>query len=593
MSHKAISLTRSVLNQVNVMTPDADSLGYDVRSTIYDMFTDDYGFRTRIVSDEVIKFIQRCALQLRELVLNCLRYIAPATDMLLSDEKYMNVVMSQYSDALYPQLCSVISANELMDMVYRRVTARCAVISRCYKVIEDKLNNTRRMGEASFKGLQALHTSPPLYEFELDHLWRRYQRRWEETHPQVAKNEPQSPFAKSSKSAAARPGDALHRSARITTTTVTEAFSDKLKRFVREHVGDKMMTIDEFERVTMGWPKTRRTMSEWYDAYVDLYSKQPGHTIKIDDVEIRGSGFKTKGKNHPKVHNQQPTNYFPIKHNRKYMLHTVTRPGTYFIDLMYCGKYTYLVAIEANTRYIYSALCNITRGDVVLVGNEKSAKSYIRALESLMDDGMKPSYIIGDGEMAFASNVAKVYYREHNIQFIPVSRMRVNYSAKHETDPDITPETVPYHTSLALVDRAIRTIRDMAYNMEVPQRKISPSVMEWILHEYNNSYHKTLSKYAGFKVTPDMVHNDSNLEQRICNTIHAANWNVMHEPGFRLASGLHVKVYNDRDTMGKRRRVIRPGEWVIEEWENGKYKVKNNTDGYTCVMPRYKLAPCW
>ena len=370
-------------------------------------------------------------------------------------------------------------------------------------------------------------------------------------------------------------------------------FGDKLIEYVVNHSAtDGLLSPQRFEQLVKHWPATDVSLSECYDTYLDMLANQPGRTIKIGNLEVHGSGFKTKNK--PKLHNQQPTNYFPMKHNRKYMLHTVCRPGTYFIDLMYCGRFTYLVAIEGNTRYIYAVMTNMsTRDGKVISGDVKNARRYVDVLRVMMERGMKPRYIIGDDEQAFKSKVAKVYYREHNIQFIPVSRMRVNYSAKHETDPDVTPETAPYHTSLALVDRAIRTIRDMAYNMEVPQHKISPSVMEWILHEYNNSYHKTLSKYAGFKVTPDMVHNDSNLEQRICNTIHAANWNVMHEPGFRLASGLHVKVYNDRDTMGKRRRVIRPGEWVIEEWENGKYKVKNNTDGYTCVMPRYKLAPCW
>ena len=115
--------------------------------------------------------------------------------------------------------------------------------------------------------------------------------------------------------------------------------------------------------------------------------------------------------------------------------------------------------------------------------------------------------------------------------------------------------------------------------------------MDWILHEYNNSYHNTLSLYAGFKVTPSMVHENRDLEQRICDTIHAANWNVMNTRGFRLKNGMHVKVYNDRDTMGKRRRVIRPGDWVVDSWERGKYKIKNNTNGDICVMPRFKLDP--
>ena len=83
----------------------------------------------------------------------------------------------------------------------------------------------------------------------------------------------------------------------------------------------------------------------------------------------------------------------------------------------------------------------------------------------------------------------------------------------------------------------------MAYNLEVPQSKINQAVMEYILHEYINSYHKTLSKYAGCKVTPTMVHNDQNLEKRIYDSIHGANWIVMNDPSFHLKKGTNAKVF--------------------------------------------------
>jgi len=587
MTYNTNELVHYILADVDILYSDDNTL----RNNIHDCHTwTTLGYLAPwFMSNDksLFEFIYQCALLLREMIMTCLRYMTASTEMDISPLIYMDVTRDKYGNICYTQLYGIPFNIEFFDIAFKYINERYKKITRRYKIIEDKLNNTRRLSEEKFKNLRVLH-SHRLYDFELGHIWRRYQHRWEETHPQVVKTETLSPFAKTSKSS------------RTTNTSdnVTiirpDSFSDKIKRFVREHIGDKMLTIEEFEQITMGWPKTRGTMNEWYDIY-----QQPGHVIKIDDVEIRGSGYKTKNnKLRSNVATKcVPTNYFPMKHNRKYMLHTVTRHGTYIIDLMFCGKFTYLVAIEANTRYIYSALCNITKGDKILVGDIKSTRAYLSALKSLMEQGMKPEYIIGDGEKCFNSSKAKAFYKnqdqkqKHEIIFISVSRMHPDYKPQHEIKENKNPKTEPYHTSLSIIDRAIRTIRDMAYNMEVPQHKISPPIMDWILREYNNSYHNTLSLYAGFKVTPSMVHENRDLEQRICDTIHAANWNVMNTRGFRLKNGTHVKVYNDRDTMGKRRRVIRPGDWVVDSWERGKYKIKNNTNGDICVMPRFKLDP--
>jgi len=247
------------------------------------------------VFDKVVEFIYKRVLELREIILNCLHDMTSAnevnsTEMHVDNENYMNIMRDRYSEERYPQLSSILSESELMKLVFSHIKKRYKKITHRYKIIEDKLNNHKRLSEETFKNLRVLN-SHRLYDFELEHLWRRYQHRWEETHPHAVKTETLTPFAKTSKSS------------RNTNTSdnVTiirpDSFSDKIKRYVREHIGDKMLTIEEFEQITMGWSKTRRTMNEWYDIYVDLYSQQPGHAIKIDDMEIRGSGYKTKNNN--------------------------------------------------------------------------------------------------------------------------------------------------------------------------------------------------------------------------------------------------------------------------------------------------------
>ena len=147
-------------------------------------------------------------------------------------------------------------------------------------------------------------------------------------------------------------------------------------------------------------------------------------------------------------------------------------------------------------------------------------------------------------------------------------------------------KTSPYHTSLALIDRVIRTIRDMAYNMRVGA--ITPNVMKEILNQYNNSYHSNLTKYAGFKVSPKMVHEDKELERYIVERIKGENFNIVNSYGFKIKKGTEVKVYNDKKEMQKRRSVVRYGNYKVIDFINGKYIIMDEA-GKISKVPRFKL----
>ena len=111
-------------------------------------------------------------------------------------------------------------------------------------------------------------------------------------------------------------------------------------------------------------------------------------------------------------------------------------------------------------------------------------------------------------------------------------------------------KTEPNHSSLGLIDRVIRTIRDMAYNMRI--RLITPEIMKQIVYLYNNSPHSTLSKYAGQLVTPENVDNDPELEDFIIRKIKQENYSIMNNLGFNLSKGAKVDVYNVDSSMAKR-----------------------------------------
>ena len=49
-----------------------------------------------------------------------------------------------------------------------------------------------------------------------------------------------------------------------------------------------------------------------------------------------------------------------------------------------------------------------------------------------------------------------------------------------------------------------------------------------------------------------------------------------------------MKVYNDKKELEKRRSVIRPGEYSIVKFENGKYSIRDEK-GKISKVPRFKL----
>ena len=365
-----------------------------------------------------------------------------------------------------------------------------------------------------------------------------------------------------------------------------ESTNDKLKRFVIEHMDDDIMDFEQFSKVIKNWNLGKRTRKEWFDEYKKLYFNQPGKTIEIkEEVTNFVNGFKRK-KGMDDITNSEVTNHFNLKDNKKYHLHKVSAPDTWIIDLMIVKPLTYLITIEVNTRYCCAEILNekINDKDEFAKGDVKKTTTYLRALQRMINKGLSIKYLIGDGEGAFNSKLANEYYKDLGIKFYTVERQYENYLPEFMKKVD--KKSSPYHTSLALIDRVIRTIRDMAYNMKIGV--ITPKVMDEILNQYNNAYHSTLTKYAEFKVTPMMVHNDRELEYFIVNRIKSENYNIVHSNGFLIKARVKVKVFNDKKELEKRRSVIRPGEYSIVKFENGKYSIRDEK-GKISKVPRFKL----
>lgn len=346
----------------------------------------------------------------------------------------------------------------------------------------------------------------------------------------------------------------------------------------------KKLTYDEFARYMEHFRPTRKKMEKWYSEYEKRYARKYGEPL-VEPPINNIIGFKGKKKIERlqklesrlrKNNNEVHSNSFPLKENIKtYQLHTVTSRYTYLIDLMQSIDIVYLIAININTRYLFARPMNIM--NTVITKETKTAQAFIRALSDMIDfDNLYAEKLIGDAEKAFFSEEANIVYHDFP-QPIKYQMVRRQTVGKH---------TEPLHSSLGIIDRVIRTIRDMAYLMNVT--KITPKVMEEIVWQYNNSPHKTLSKYAGFEVTPKMVHEDEDLEEFIVRRIIQENYEIMSRKDWSLVKGTNVKVYNPKDTMMKRRRVVQPGEHFVVGYENGLYRVRDSNNNEQLV-PRYRL----
>jgi len=409
----------------------------------------------------------------------------------------------------------------------------------------------------------------------------------------------------------------------------TITINDRLKNIAKEHIKhkqDKMNINDFITKYYVWWQDSKRTNEELYKVYSDEYDKlDPNNIINIsfnynETPFNKGFGYKSTNKIKSLSNKgfQETTinpiniNYFPLKQNIKaFQLHTIAPRHTFLIDLMFENKMLcYLIMININTRKLWVELTNMKEEDIKNEENkneiideeklnkiqQKTSSAYINALKKIMKK-TTIKYLKGDGEKAFDSTEAKRFYLTNGIKFEAVRRqpmttypefMNKLNMVKTIKNKDDTWKTEPKHSSLGLIDRAIRTIRDLAFNLQIGY--ITPLAMNYIVNLYNNAPHSTLSKYAGYEVSPNDVDNNELLEEFIVRKIQQENFNIIHSSGYKLNKGMEVKVYNERNAMSKRRSELEAGNWRVKEQIGPLFTIIDDNNNEQ-IKSRYQIAP--
>ena len=375
--------------------------------------------------------------------------------------------------------------------------------------------------------------------------------------------------------------------------TPTKTLKEHIDSYVIIHPHE-LLSYEDFNKVSRAWD-SNITRQQAYQYYQESFFRLHPETVRVTEPKhINRLGFKDKNKYMfgKRVYEKNPisthiTNYFPLKENlKKYGLHKVAPRGTYVIDFAFADKLVFLVAINANTRYGMIELMNVAKGtgeeieQEIVKKDAKTTTTYLRTLEKMMREVSLTNpikHLNGDGDVVFVSNLASAFYRERGIKFHPAPRMKIEDPRKKKGY-----KTEPLHSSLALVDRLIRTLRDMAFNANYP---LTPLVLKEMMRQYNNAPHSTLSKWIGFPCSPLMVQQDKNKEEYIVMKIMKENALTSLSNDFDLPVGAAVKVYAEKDAMGKRRRLYKEGKIVGKDGLLFRVNTKFGDE----VVPRYKL----
>lgn len=271
------------------------------------------------------------------------------------------------------------------------------------------------------------------------------------------------------------------------------------------------------------------------------------------------------------------------KQIKKYQFKTYSRvPGGFIGDIFFNkSKFACLLLININTRKAYAyALNNVeieplgqndygSREYTITYSttNKKTTSNLINVFKQFLNDiDHEITSLRFDNESAVKSKQFQTMLRNNGITFIPV----VEGS----------------HTSLSLIDRLCRTIRDISYNTGI--KILNQDSINKILNIYNNMYHSSLSKILGKKITPNEVNEHPELEQQIIN--YCIDYNkqlkVLH-PEIELQVGQICKVYQPFDKFKKRRRLLKKDYYRIVNKTGNIYTVQNVRNNKKIDVPRY------
>ena len=256
-------------------------------------------------------------------------------------------------------------------------------------------------------------------------------------------------------------------------------------------------------------------------------------------------------------------------------------------DIFFDEDISYLLLININTRYAYAyQLGNLTVGKIsnkdkyqntyciyYATKGQKTTNSLLDAFKQHMINH-KVNILRFDGEKGINSKEFQDYLEQNHIMFIPA-----------------IPKS---HTSLSLIDRLCRTIRDIAFNLNI--KHIShQDIMNLILYYYNNSRHETLTKIL-FKshpelkliykngITPAIMDANPELERLYALECKKHNYYVQSKHDYDVNIGDEVQIVNENNPFMKNHTILNKDPYKVTNRLGNIYVLNDKT-----YRPRYLI----
>ena len=314
--------------------------------------------------------------------------------------------------------------------------------------------------------------------------------------------------------------------------------------------------VHKTESVILDGTDNWSTVSPWKSrGKVERYGKSRGWTGEQIDTNVNRDG----------------ADRFDMKKQRKLMTHYVAPRYSFVMDYFFAGRFQYCLMININTRKAFYAIPReIQRLGTHYQVPEKKFKATITSAVQSLRELMQQTPIrnlIMDNEPAWTSKTFQKFLNDNGIGYRFVTKN--DFGGIIETHE----EKRLNHSSTALVDRLIRTLRMMNYNLG-NSYEIQPNVMEMLINEYNNSPHATLSKYLKRPATPNEVDEDYQLERKIVSELARENMIVRSSSEYQLAP--YVRVFNQASRFDKVKPKLLPGHWKVVGTDNGLIELEQN-----------------
>lgn len=200
----------------------------------------------------------------------------------------------------------------------------------------------------------------------------------------------------------------------------------------------------------------------------------------------------------------------------------------------------FLVFININSRKLY-----------VYPMKDKGTKQVLSTLERFYQEVGKISNLTSDQDKAYLSDGVLMFMKEHNIDY--------RTTAEHD------------HNRLGIINRVIRTLRDMNHD-----RDFTIESMNRCVEGYNNSIHSSTGKKPNSFNSKD--------EERYINKMRL----VTDERRSVLKPGTHVRTVVPKG-FEKRRSAISEDAYVVDSIQGNKYMIRAK-DNSIALYPRHKLV---